>query len=78
MTLTDRVAAYLTARPGEWIDGRELATIGGAYAWRSRVSDARRRGLTIENRQRHLPGDVTVSEYRYVAPGQGELFGDAA
>ena len=65
-TFRDKVAVYLKSRPGEWVDGRVLAQVGGAYAWRSRVSDCRRSlGMTIENRQRKV-GDVTVSEYRYL------------
>lgn len=52
-TYRDRVADYLKSRPNTWIDGMTLAQIGGTYAWRSRVSDARRDlGLQIENRQR--------------------------
>jgi hypothetical protein len=68
VSLTDRVVAYFRAHPGEWIDGRVLATVGGAYAWRSRVSDARRQGLDIENRTRRVRNGLTswtVSEYRY-------------
>jgi hypothetical protein len=71
MTYTEKVAAYFRAHPGAWIDGRVLETIGGRYAWRSRVSDCRTRlGLTIENQVRTLRGaDGTVltrvSEYRY-------------
>ena len=68
MTLVDAVAAYFRAHPGQWIDGRQLADIGGAYAWRSRVSDARTKlKMHIENRQRTV-GQWTVSEYRYVPP----------
>lgn len=62
----DAVAAYLTAHQGEWVDGLTLETIGGRYAWRSRVSDCRTQlGLTIQNRQRKV-GERTVSEYRLV------------
>ena len=55
-TFTGRVAAYFQARPNQWIDGRELAKVGGAYAWRSRVSDCRKPpySLTIENRVRRV------------------------
>jgi hypothetical protein len=77
-TFTERVAAYLLTRAGEWVDGRELATVGGAYAWRSRVSDARRRyGLVVQNRVRRVrDGErrFTVSEYRVPARGQQSLF----
>jgi hypothetical protein len=70
MTLAyrDRVAAYLKAHPGQWVDGMTLSELGGCYAWRSRVSDARRElGMTIENRQRRM-GRRVISEYRFVPP----------
>jgi hypothetical protein len=79
---TRDVLALLTARPGEWFDGLALARIGGAYASRTRISEARiiletsGRG-TIENRLvRH--GKRVESLYRFVpsAPsGQIEMFG---
>jgi hypothetical protein len=64
-SLCDRLAAHLKARVGQWIDGRELATVAGAYGWRTRVSELRRApyNLTIENRQRR-EGRYTISEYR--------------
>lgn len=67
----DRLEQFFTSRTGEWIDGRQLGTIAGSYAWRTRVSDLRtKRGLTIENRQRHVElstgQTITVSEYRLV------------
>jgi hypothetical protein len=71
-TLNDKLEAFFKLRPGEWIDGRDLAGIAGAYAWRSRCSDLRKhRGMTIENRQRQdwnfSRGErYTISEYRYV------------
>lgn len=73
--LTARLADHLKARPNLWVDGRELATVGGAYGWRSRISDARRKfAMRIDNRQRHvhLAGGLaryTVSEYRFVPEG---------
>jgi hypothetical protein len=72
-TLTTRLAAFLRQHPNCWIDGLDLARIGGAYAWRSRISGLRRSPflMQIENRQRRVRGSartVTVSEYRYV-PG---------
>lgn len=70
---TQIVAAYFKSRPGVWVDGRELSTVGGAYAWRSRISDCRRElGMAIENRQRRIQtadgSRITVSEYRYGVP----------
>jgi hypothetical protein len=72
VTRCARLAAHFSARPGQWIDGRELGQIAGAYAWRSRVSDLRHPpyNLTIENRQRKeqtlLGEPYTISEYRWV------------
>ena len=70
MSINDKLAAYFAARPGQWVDGRELARLAGHYAWRSRVSDVRRKhGLTIENQQRRVrraDGQTwVISEYRY-------------
>lgn len=76
--LTKAVADLLTQRAGQWVDGRELARVGGTYAWRSRVSDARRQlGLPIQNRQRIVRDGERqwkVSEYMTPAQGQMELF----
>lgn len=67
-TYRDEVAAYFRERPGRWIDGFELARIGGAYAWRTRVSECRTQlSMSIENRQRTV-NRRTVSEYRYLPP----------
>lgn len=73
----DRVAAYFTARPGCWIDGVTLESIGGRYAWRTRVSDCRTElGMVIENRQRRQTDAEgrrwTLSEYRYVPAVEAE------
>ena len=74
MTLRDRLADYLKdpEQAGAWIDGRDLATIAGQYAWRTRLSECRTKlGMTIDNRQRVLEGAhgrYTVSEYKYVPP----------
>lgn len=67
-SLCDQLEAYFKARPGLWIDGRKLATIAGAYAWRTRVSDLRVRGLRIDN---VVTRGMTYrkSLYRYVPGG---------
>jgi hypothetical protein len=71
-TFCDAVEALLRSKPGEWFDGREIGTVGGVYAWRSRISELRtKRGLNIENRQRRVAsrGRVfVISEYRLVEP----------
>jgi hypothetical protein len=40
-TLTAKVAALFASRPNDWIDGRDVALVGGAYGWRTRIADAR-------------------------------------
>lgn len=71
LSYRDRLAAHLRARPAQWIDGLELATIAGAYGWRTRLSECRTQlGMTVENRERKLPGGIVKSEYRYVPPAE--------
>jgi hypothetical protein len=70
-SLNDSLERFFRANPNTWIDGKALAELFGGYGWRSRVSDVRRRGLTVENRQRRewnfSRGErYTISEYRYV------------
>ena len=63
----DKVARLFRASPGAWIDGLTVASRGGAYAWRTRVSDCRvELGMVIENRVRSLPNGSKASEYRYM------------
>ena len=63
----DKVAGLFRASPGTWIDGLTVASRGGAYAWRTRVSDCRvQLGMVIENRVRALENGSKVSEYRYM------------
>lgn len=70
LTYCARVAAYFKAHPGQWVDGRVLATIGGAYAWRTRVSECRTQlGMVVKNRERKVDG-YTVSEYRLELPAE--------
>jgi hypothetical protein len=70
-SLIESLAIFFGAHRGEWIDGRQLLQIAGAYAWRSRVSELRRPpfGLEIENRVRRVkrPDGTTfrTSEYRW-------------
>lgn len=73
LSFRDRVAEYFRDRPGQWVDGRTLETIGGVYAWRTRLSECRRDlGMELQNRQRTIRKDdgsqFVVSEYRYQPP----------
>jgi hypothetical protein len=70
-SLTATLAEFLRDRPHVWIDGRQLATVAGAYAWRTRLSELRRSpfGMTVRNRQRRVDspkGRFTISEYQFV------------
>jgi hypothetical protein len=66
-TRTELVADYFRSHPNEWIDGLVFAEFAGAYAWRSRISEARASGMVIENRQRmSMSSGKTISEYRFV------------
>jgi hypothetical protein len=74
LSLCDKLEAYLKDRPGMWIDGSEFERVAGKYAWRTRLSDLRRkRGMRIENRVRTIKRDgysFKVSEYLFVEEGQ--------
>lgn len=80
MSLTAKLAAYFEQHEGEWLDGRTLAQVAGAYAWRSRVSNCRTElGMHIDNRQRTVKADdmqFTVSEYRYLKPAVNQVSPD--
>lgn len=73
-----QLATLFKARPNAWIDGMELARIGGQYAWRTRVSDLRRAPwhMDIENRERKVEVEgrrFTVSEYRFLPQARQEV-----
>ena len=64
------VAEFFKSQPERWIDGRELANVGGYAGWRTRISDVRRApfNLHIENRQRRVKASdercsYVISEY---------------
>jgi len=58
MTLTDKLERFLLEHPNTWLDGKDIAGLAGTYAWRSRVSDVRKRfrlrGWDIINRQKRI------------------------
>lgn len=76
MTLTDRLERFFREHPNTWIDGKDLAGTAGTYAWRSRVSDVRKRfsaeGGDIINRQKRIriakDSYVVRSDYLAVLP----------
>lgn len=65
----DLIGLFIS-RPGEWFDGLALAKLAGAYAWRTRISEARRilRAACVgdvENLQIRARGHATISMYRF-------------
>lgn len=74
---TQRVAAYFQAHPLEWIDGDALRPFGGKYAYRTRISNCRKRlGMRIDNRQRTVKlatSTYVVSEYCYFPPAVNQV-----
>ena len=51
---TEKVAEFFRAHVGKWIQAYELEPYGGRQAWRTRVSDCRKKlGMHIENRVRY-------------------------
>jgi hypothetical protein len=69
-TFRDAVANVLRQRADQWVPWHELAKVGGAMAWRTRVSDARQQlGMVIENKVERKDDGVAVSYYRY-RPGR--------
>lgn len=67
---TEAIRDLFLSHPGEWIPVSTLMRVGGQCAWRTRVSEARRKyGMTIENRVQTYQDDgetFRVSAYRYV------------
>ena len=74
VTRVEAIAVYFKVRPNIWIDGRELADVAGAYAWRTRISELRKAPflMNIENRQTRISrpygAPYVLSEYRYIVP----------
>ena len=69
-SLRQNVIDLLKSRAGEWVDGHDLAKVGGPFGFRTRISEARRLdGLRIDNRCRRVRlangQHFTITEYRY-------------
>lgn len=59
----------LCERAGQWIPAEDFIVSCGRYAWRTRISDARKRLAdrgAVENRLRRREDGSTISEYRFV------------
>jgi acyl-coenzyme A synthetase/AMP-(fatty) acid ligase len=73
-TYIEKVIAFFAAHEGQWIDAIRFEQFG-RQAWRTRISDARRRLVadgkgTIENRVLHLRNGSKRSQYRFVPAGK--------
>lgn len=77
-TFRDAIADEFRAHPGEWLSCYALMQVGGALAWRTRVSECRRDlAMTIENKIERDRNGVAVSYYKFTpkpAPEQAGLF----
>lgn len=56
MSQTDIIIKVLQDRKGKWVPMPELCAAAGCYATHSRVAEARKRGLTIENMVNQVEG----------------------
>jgi hypothetical protein len=59
------VAHVLQAHRGEWVHWSRLAEVGGAMAWRTRISELRP-AMRIENKVTQRPDGTKDSFYRYL------------
>ncbi len=77
-TFRDAIAEYLKAHPGQWISAYALMQIGGALAFRTRVSEARRElAMDIVNKVERDTNGVASSYYMYrpsLPVGQASLW----
>lgn len=70
-SLAEKVAQHFVEHPNTWIRAEVFMGIGGRCAWRTRISDCRKKlGMTIENRTQTVINEdgsrYTTSEYMYV------------
>ena len=65
----DAVADLFKSKPGQWLSAYALMQVGGAMAWRTRVSECRQvLSMQIENKIERDANGVAVSYYRFIPP----------
>lgn len=65
-TFRDQVAGYLSSHPDQWISAYALMSVGGALAFRTRVSECRTQlGMVVDNKVERDSNGVATSFYRY-------------
>lgn len=62
---TEQVLALFRQNPLRWLHWRRIEKVGGACAWRTRISDARKIAAKDGGRIEHN-GSVARSAYRFV------------
>ena len=67
LSQTDKLINYLHMAEGQWVGLPTLVSVCGGFAIHSRASDAKRRGVNIENRVENINGKKH-SFYRILAP----------
>lgn len=76
-TFRDQVASVFRAQPHTWISAYALMQVGGALAFRTRVSECRTQlGMNVENKVERDRNGVAQSYYRFLptsGPAQQEL-----
>lgn len=71
ITFRDAVAERFKAQPNTWISAYVLMQVGGALAFRTRVSECRTQlGMIVENKVVRDENGVATSFYRYVEPAK--------
>jgi hypothetical protein len=74
MSYTDKAVTMFRTSPYVWFSAVELSHQLGLCGWRTRVSDARKRGLHIENKQIHSADTGRIlSFYQYIPGGTNAL-----
>lgn len=62
---TAKVWALFTSQPNRWLHWRRFEAVGGACAWRTRISDARKIAASKGGQIVHN-GSNSRSAYRYI------------
>lgn len=60
-----KVLAFLLANPSRWLSWKRFVSLGGACAWRSRISDARK-VVEADGGRLEWNGRTRRSAYRYL------------
>lgn len=65
LSFTDRAERLFEASPNTWLHWTVFAQQCGALAWRTRISECRKRGMQIDNKVEQAENGVKHSYYRW-------------